>query len=128
MKSDTLKSDRAKLKAFLVAEIMGWHANLKNPVLGATLAAKKYGKDQKLTVKEQTLESKDENTVILTSDTADNGLFTISDELLSENIDTLALAGIDITQDKLFDMSVLAEVYDENPKLKTSPVNPTTPS
>ena len=92
VKSDTLKSDRDKLKAFLVAEIMGWHANLKNPVLGATLAAKKYGKDQKLTVKEQTLESKDENTVILTSDTADNGLFTISDELLSENIDTLALA------------------------------------
>ncbi len=128
VKSDTLNNDRDKLKAFLVAEIMGWQANLKNPVLGATLAAKKYGKDQKLSVKEQTLESKDENTVILTSDTADNGLFTITDELLGENIDTLALAGIDITQDKLFDMSVIAEVYDENPDLKTSPVNPTTPS
>jgi ABC-type nitrate/sulfonate/bicarbonate transport system substrate-binding protein len=128
VKSDTLKSDRAKLKAFLVAEIMGWQANLKNPVLGATLAAQKYGKDQKLTVKEQTLESKSENTVILTSATATDGLFTISDALLKENIDTLALADITITQDKLFDMSVLAEVYDENPKLKTSPVNPTTPS
>jgi ABC-type nitrate/sulfonate/bicarbonate transport system substrate-binding protein len=128
VKSPTLDSDRDKLKAFLVAEIMGWHANLKNPVLGATLAAKKYGKDQKLTVKEQTLESKDENTVILTSDTADNGLFTISDELLTENIDTLKLAGIDISQDKLFDMSVIGEVYDENPDLKTAPVNPSTPS
>ena len=79
-------------------------------------------------MKEQTLETKDENTVILTEDTAANGLFTISDELLSENIDTLALAEINITQDKLFDMSVLAEVYDENPDLKTSPVDPTTPS
>jgi ABC-type nitrate/sulfonate/bicarbonate transport system substrate-binding protein len=128
VKSDTLKSDRDKLKAFLVAEIMGWHANLKNPVLGATLAAKKYGKDQKLTVKEQTLESKSENTVILTNDTAANGLFTISDELLDENISTLALANIDITKDKLFDMSVLQEVYEENPDLKTSPVNPTQPS
>jgi ABC-type nitrate/sulfonate/bicarbonate transport system substrate-binding protein len=128
VKSDTLKSDRDKLKAFLVAEIMGWQANLKNPVLGATLAAKKYGKDQKLSVKEQTLESKDENTVILTADTAANGLFTITDELLTENIDTLKLADIDITQDKLFDMSVIAEVYDENPELKTSPVNPTTPA
>ncbi len=107
---------------------MGWHANLKNPVLGATLAAKKYGKDQKLTVKEQTLESKSENTVILTQDTATNGLFTISDELLDENISTLALADINITKDKLFDMSVIAEVYDENPDLKTSPVNPTQPS
>ena len=117
-----------KARAFLVAEIQGWQANLKNPVLGATLAAKKYGKDQKLTVKEQTLESKSENTVILTQDTATNGLFTIGDELLKENIDTLALAGIDISQDKLFDMSVITEVYDENPDLKTSPVNPTTPS
>ncbi len=128
VKSDTIKSDRDKLKAFLVAEIMGWHANLKNPVLGATLAAKKYGKDQKLTVKEQTLESKSENTVILTEDTATNGLFTISDELLDENISTLALADINITKDKLFDMSVIQEVYEDNPDLKTSPVNPTQPS
>ncbi|MFN8025731.1 MAG: ABC transporter substrate-binding protein [Acidimicrobiia bacterium] len=128
VKTDTVKNDREKLKAFLAAEIQGWHDNLKNPVLGATLAAKKYGKDQKLTVKEQTLESKDENTVILTQDTFDNGLFTITDELLQENIDTLAIAGIDITQDKLFDMSVIEEVYQDFPALKTSPVNPTTPS
>ena len=128
VKTDTLDSDRDKLKAFLRAEIQGWQANLKNPVLGATLAAKKYGKDQKLTVKEQTLESKDENTVILTSETATNGLFTITDELVQENIDTLGIAGIDITAEKLFDTSVINEVYEENPELKTSPVNPTTPS
>jgi ABC-type nitrate/sulfonate/bicarbonate transport system substrate-binding protein len=128
VKTDTLDSDRDKLKAFLVAEIQGWHANLKNPTLGATLAAKKYGKDQNLTVKEQTLESKDENSVILTSDTFDNGLFTISDELVQENIDTLKLAGIDITADKLFDLSVIQEVYSENPELKTSPVSPKSPS
>ncbi len=111
VKTDTLKSDRDKFKAFLVAEIKGWHDNLKNPVLGATLAAKKYGKDQKLTVKEQTLESKSENTVILTKDTATNGLFTITPELIDENISTLALADINITKDKLFDTSVLEEVY-----------------
>ena len=128
VKTDTVKNDREKLKAFLRAEIMGWQANLKNPVLGATLAAKKYGKDQKLTVKEQTLESKSENTVILTQDTATNGLFTISDALVEENIKTLGIAGIDITADKLFDTSVIDEVYKENPELKTSPVNPTTPS
>ena len=74
VQTDTLTKERDKLKAFLTAEIMGWQANLKNPVLGATLAAKKYGKDQKLTVKEQTLESKSENSVILTSATAtENG-------------------------------------------------------
>ena len=128
VKTDTLKNDRDKLQAFLTAEIMGWQANLKNPVLGATLAAKKYGKDQKLTVKEQTLESKSENSVILTSATATDGLFTISPALIEENIKTLGIAGIDITADKLFVTSVIDEIYQDNPALKTSPVNPSTPS
>jgi ABC-type nitrate/sulfonate/bicarbonate transport system substrate-binding protein len=121
---DTVSKDRDKLKAFLKAEILGWHDNLKNPVLGATLAATKYGKDQNLTVKEQTLESKAENSVILTNETATNGLFTITPALIKENIDTLALAGITITADKLFDTSVIDEVYKENPALKKSPVAP----
>ena len=44
---------------------------------------------------------------------------TVTPEQITENIATLALSGIDITGDKLFDMSVLAEVYAENPDLKT---------
>ena len=48
--------------------------------------------------------------------------------LIDENIKTLGIAGIDITADKLFDTSVIEEVYQEFPALKTSPVNPTTPS
>ena len=51
------------------ADIKGWHENIKDPALGATLAATKYGKDQNLTVEEQTLESKSENKLILTPDT-----------------------------------------------------------
>jgi ABC-type nitrate/sulfonate/bicarbonate transport system substrate-binding protein len=112
---------RAKVKAMLVSDIKGWHENLKDPTLGAKLAVNVYGKDQKLTIEEQTLESKSENKLILTADTKANGLFTITDELLDENISTLALADIKITKDKLFDMSVLKEVYDEHPDLKTSP-------
>ena len=38
-KSDTLTSDRDKIKAMLAADIKGWHENLKDPALGATLAA-----------------------------------------------------------------------------------------
>ena len=56
------------------------------------------------------LESKAENTVILTKDTYANGLFTISDALVRENVNTLKLAGVNITADKLFDTSVLAEI------------------
>jgi len=121
VRKDSVKNDRDKVKAMLKAEIMGWHENIKDPAAGATLAANVYGKDLKLSVPEQTLESKSENTLILTPDTRTNGLFTISDKLLDENISTLAIAGITITKDKLFDMSVIEEVYAENPDLKTSP-------
>ncbi len=110
---------RAQVKAMLVADIKGWQQNLTDPTIGAKLAANVYGKDQKLTVEEQTLESTAENLLISTADTKANGLFTITPALIDENISTLALAKIDITKDKLFDMSVLAEVYSEHPELKT---------
>ena len=112
---------RAKIKAMLRADIKGWHQNLSDPSIGAKLAANVYGKDQKLTVAEQTLESTSENLLISTPETKTNGLFTITPELIDENISTLALAGINITKEKLFDMSVLSEVYTENPELKPSP-------
>jgi ABC-type nitrate/sulfonate/bicarbonate transport system substrate-binding protein len=110
---------RAKVKGMLVADIQGWQQNLKDPTLGAKLAANKYGKDEKLTVAEQTLESTSENLLISTSDTKANGLFTITPALIDENISTLALAKINITKEKLFDMTVLSEVYSEHPELKT---------
>ena len=40
---------------------------------------------------------------------------------MTETIDTLALAGIEITAEELFDISLLDEVYEENPDLKTTP-------
>jgi ABC-type nitrate/sulfonate/bicarbonate transport system substrate-binding protein len=121
VKKSDLTGKRDEIKAMLVADIKGWHENIKDPTLGARLAATVYGKDQKLTVAEQTLESKSENVLIATTDTKTNGLFTITDQLLDENIATLALAEIKITKDQLFDMSVIKEVYDENPDLVAIP-------
>jgi len=119
VKKESLTSKRDEIKAMLVADIKGWQDNLKDPTVGAKLAANVYGKDQKLTVAEQTLESTSENLLISTDDTKTNGLFTITDALIDENISTLALAGITITKDTLFDMSVLEEVYADHPELKT---------
>ena len=121
VKKGDLTDKRDTIKAMLLADIKGWQQNIKKPELGANLAVHKYGKDQKLTVEEQTLESKAENKLISTADTQTNGLFTITDQLLDENISTLGIAGIKITKDKLFDMSVIKEVYDENPDLKAAP-------
>jgi len=122
VRKESLTKDREKLKALLVADIKGWHENLKDPALGAHLAVTKYGKDQHLTEGEQLLESKGQNELILTADTKANGVFSIKPELIDENIATLALAGTKITKEELFDMSVLDEVYSEHPELKKSPV------
>jgi hypothetical protein len=55
--------------------------------------------------------------LIFTEETMKNGLFTISDTLLAETMATLALAKIEIDQADLFDLSVIKEVYEENPEL-----------
>ena len=120
VKKSTLTGDRAKLKAALIGDIKGWTDSLADPKAGAALAATKYGKDLGLDEAEQVLESTAQNTVVSTADTKANGLFTITDELIDETIKTLALGGIAITKDKLFDLSVLKEVYAENPSLKGS--------
>jgi ABC-type nitrate/sulfonate/bicarbonate transport system substrate-binding protein len=117
VRQDTIDSKRDLLKAFLVAEAKGWTDNLKDPKLGAELAANTYGKGLGLTAAEQTLESQTENTLILTADTKKNGLFTVTDALIEENIKTLTDGGLALTAAKLFDFSLLKEVYQEHPEL-----------
>ncbi|GAA2749272.1 ABC transporter substrate-binding protein [Amnibacterium kyonggiense] len=121
---DTIDSKRPLLKAFLKAEIQGWTDAVKDPAKSAELAANKYGKGanfgKDLDVKEQTLEAEAQNGLILTADVNTNGLFTMTQALIDENIKSLAAMGYDITADKLFDLSLLDEVYKENPDLKTT--------
>ena len=121
VKKSSLTSDRDKVKALLIGDIKGWTDSVADPKLGANLAATKYGKDLGLDEAEQVLESTAQNTVVQTDDTKANGLFTITDVLVDETIKTLALGGVTITKDKLFDLSVIKEVYAENPSLKGTP-------
>ena len=114
---ETIDKRRPALKAFLRAEIKGWKDNIADPAAGAKLAAEVYGKGLGLTVEEQTLESKDENALIYTDETKKNGLFTMTPELIAANISTLELAGHKVTADQIFDLSILAEVYKEDPSL-----------
>jgi ABC-type nitrate/sulfonate/bicarbonate transport system substrate-binding protein len=120
VRKDSLTKDRGKVKAMLIGDVKGWTDSLKDPKLGAKLAATVYGKDLGLNEAEQALESQAQNTVVQTADTKANGLFTITDELVEETIKTLALGGITITKEQLFDLSVIKEVYQENAALKGS--------
>ncbi|KZF03520.1 MAG: ABC transporter substrate-binding protein [Rhodococcus sp. (in: high G+C Gram-positive bacteria)] len=114
----TIDNERDKLKAFLKAEIQGWRDAVADPRESARLAVEVFGKDQNLELEEQVLEATAQNDLVVSADTEANGLFTMTQALIDENIAALATAGIEITADELFDMSVLAEVYEENPDLK----------
>ena len=117
---DTIDNDRAKLKAYLTAEIKGWKDALADPQGTADLAVNTYGKDQKLKLAEQVKEAKAQSKLISTPETDANGLFTMTDELVAKNIEALSRSGETITADKLFDLSLIKEVYAEDATLKSS--------
>ncbi|WP_330184565.1 ABC transporter substrate-binding protein [Nocardia sp. NBC_01503] len=116
----TIDNEREKLKAWLVADIKGWRDAVADPAEAARLAVEVYGKDQRLDLEEQKKEALAQNTLVVSPATQVNGLFLMSDELIAHNISALGKAKIDITAEKLFDMSILKEVYTEHPELKAS--------
>ncbi|CAM4368764.1 ABC transporter substrate-binding protein [Nocardia ninae] len=119
VEQSTIDKEREKLKAFLVAEIKGWKDAVADPAESARLAVEVYGKDQKLDLAEQTKQAVAQNDLVTSPDTAANGLLTMTDRLIEQNITALRAAELAITADQLFDLSVLREVYAENPGLKT---------
>ncbi|PXX65103.1 ABC-type nitrate/sulfonate/bicarbonate transport system substrate-binding protein [Nocardia tenerifensis] len=118
VKQSTIDKEREKLKAFLVAEIKGWKDAVADPAESARLAVEVYGKDQKLDLAEQTKEAVAQNDLVTSADATANGLLTMTDKLIEQNITALRAADLDIKAEQLFDLSVLREVYAENPGLK----------
>jgi ABC-type nitrate/sulfonate/bicarbonate transport system substrate-binding protein len=116
---DSIDNNRAALKAFLKATILGWKDSIADPNGGADLALNVYGADLGLNADKEYYQSKTQNEILVqTDETAANGLFTISVAMIAQNLATLKAAGYTITADQLFDMSLLKEVYEENPELK----------
>lgn len=107
-----------ELKAFLLATVQGWQGALDDPERAVSLTVDKYGKDQQYDRDAMTLAFDRQAELIQTDDTEANGLLTITDELQQGTVDSLAYAGIDISVDDLFDLSLLDEVISENPDLK----------
>ena len=116
---DTIDNNRDQLKAFLKAEIRGWTDAIADPEAGAKLAVETYGKGLKLKLAGQTEQLKAQNQLIVSEDTKKNGLFTLTDEYLTKIIAAIGSLGITITAEELFDLSLLTEVYSENPDLIT---------
>ncbi|GAA4684816.1 ABC transporter substrate-binding protein [Frondihabitans cladoniiphilus] len=115
--TDTIANKRDELKAFLKAEAQGWADAVKDPAKGAGFAVDKYGKDQNLAIGSATDEAKAQVALMSTADTNKHGLFTMTDSLVAGNIKALKELGTSLTASKLFDLTLLEEVYKENPDL-----------
>lgn len=113
---DAIENDREALKAFLEASIRGWQDSLADHELSAETTVENHASDQNLDFEHQRLTSEVQSELIMNEWTEEHGLFTMSDELISDTIDTIELVGYEVPED-LFDLSLLEEVYEENPEL-----------
>ncbi|MGI4895657.1 MAG: ABC transporter substrate-binding protein [Janthinobacterium lividum] len=115
---DTIDNKRDMLKAFLKAEIQGWNDAVLDSAQAAKYAVETYGpQDGSLELEEQAKEADAQTLLIVSDDTKANGLFTMTDALVQENLDALKVMGVEITAEELFDLRLLEEVYKENPDL-----------
>ena len=112
---NALTRDRAAIKAALTAEIRGWRDNLSDPQAGTRLTVTTYGKG--LDERTQQAMNEIQNTLIVSDDTRRGGLFTVTPALAEKNSRALLSAGYLVTVDQLFDMSLLTEIYEEQPSL-----------
>lgn len=117
---DAIDNDREALKAFLEAAVRGWQDAVADPEESARLAVEEYGADLGLDLEKETRQAEIQNEqLVVSEDTEANGLFTVSDELAAQNIEVLGVAGYpELTVEDVFDLSLLAEVYEENPELR----------
>ncbi|AZG47461.1 ABC transporter substrate-binding protein [Gordonia insulae] len=118
VRQETIDNERDKVKAFLKADIQGWYDAVADPAGSARLAVTKYGKDLGLEEGEQTKEAIAQNGLVVSADTQANGLLTMTEALIDENIVALEKAGYSLKPEQIFDMSLITEVYAENPGLK----------
>jgi len=116
---EDLEGNRDALKSYFAAEIAGWRDNVADPAMGTDLVVSTYGVDAGLDPEHQTLQNESQIPLIASDETATIGLLTVTEELAASTIESLAAGGINVTFEDVFDLSLLAEVYQEHPDLLT---------
>jgi ABC-type nitrate/sulfonate/bicarbonate transport system substrate-binding protein len=120
VRPETLRGeDREKAKGFLKAEVQGWKFAIANGAQAARLAVNVAGKDLGLDLKEQTLSIREQNNLMVTDSTKENGLFFMDDVGIEGAIRTMEASGIQGIQKSLFTNEILEEVYEEDANLRT---------
>lgn len=119
VRQSSIEHERPRLKAALRAEIRGWRDMLRDPAAGVRLAVDTYGRTLGLDPHVEMLLAQTQNTLIVSDDTRAHGLLLLQPALIERNIKVLQDLGNDITASDLFDMSLLDEIYREDPSLVT---------
>lgn len=114
---DTIDNQPEMLEAFLYALIRGWKDAYADPQAAVDLTIDLYGAELGLDPAVQYDQHIQAQELIETDDTRANGLFTMTDALIDENLAVLAGVGTVITAEQLFDFSILEKVYADHPEL-----------
>lgn len=115
---DYIAQNRATLKAYLTAVIKGWQDSLADVDESVRLSVEVFGKDiGNNPDMERTVAEVQNSELIVSDNTQANGLLTMSDEMVQDTLDSLKLIGYDVTADQIFDLSLVDEIYEENPEL-----------
>jgi ABC-type nitrate/sulfonate/bicarbonate transport system substrate-binding protein len=126
VRQDMITNNRDALKKFLVAEIKGWTDAIKDPATAVNYTVDKYGADQKLDFNDQYGSAVEiAEKLIVTDDTNANGLFTMTDQVIANDLKSLSAMGYQLDAKQLYDLSLLTEVYQEHPELKAAITPPT---
>lgn len=113
---DNIDKNRDKLKAFLHAEIRGWHDVLDDPQMATDLTVDEYGRDLQLDPKATHDCCLAGNALIRNGQPAQQ-LLAISDDIAAANVEAIAAGGLNLSVEDLFELGPIREVYEENPDL-----------
>jgi ABC-type nitrate/sulfonate/bicarbonate transport system substrate-binding protein len=109
--TESIRTQREMVKALLRAEIHGWKASLQSPDLSVRMTVETYGRDLGLTLDDQRAQFAAQRGLMISPQTRTGGLFSMTPADVTRSIELLRASGIEIAAERLFDLSLLDEVY-----------------
>jgi ABC-type nitrate/sulfonate/bicarbonate transport system substrate-binding protein len=104
------KERRADVIKVIRATRAGWEAALADTDEAARVVVDEYGADLNLDLEAEQLGAAKYESLIVTEETSQNGLLSMSPKGIESSIETLDRLGIEANPDELFDTSLLEEV------------------
>jgi ABC-type nitrate/sulfonate/bicarbonate transport system substrate-binding protein len=112
-------STRNLLVGFLAGDIAGWRDAVADPEYGARLAVERFGADLSLNPQHQRLLARKQVELVLTEETRQAGLLTMSPAATDATVAALAAGGVHMSR-SAFDHGPLDEVFAAEPSLRAA--------